>query len=276
MMISILIPTKNEELNIEDCLRSVATYTDDVVVIDSYSTDNTRKIAENLGFKVVDFDYSGGWPKKKNWAIENVNWKYEWIFILDADERVSKELWEELLSNIKADIHQEINSYSVRWEFYFMGKHLKYSWNGAPMIRIFRKGYGQYENLGMTNEGGWDNEVHEHLIVPGKTKKLKRLLIHKSRSDLHFWLQKQNEFSTWNSVRRFRNIAIENDKIRGRRLAKNIFLKLPLKPLIVWFYIYVLKRGFLDGRLGWHFAISRAIHEYNNNLKLLELKLTKK
>ena len=255
-MISILIPAKNEEKNIKECI-------------------NSAKL--ELNCRHFDFSYDGKWPKKKNWAIKNIHFKYDWIFILDADERISDELAEELrfcLNNI--DI--ETKGFAIRWEFFFLNKKLKWSWGDQYMPRIFKNKFAQYENLGMTDEGGWDNEVHEHLIINGKIKKLNSKLIHKTRNDLHFWLSKQNDFSSWNAKRRIikNNAELNNEFFKKKRIVKFIFSKLPFKPLLIFLYIYIIKLGFLDGRVGYHFAVCRAIHEYQNNLKIYEFKKHKK
>ena len=164
-MISILIPTKNEEKNIEECIISAKKISNDIKIVDSYSSDKTKEIALRFNdVEVVDFNYNGNWPKKKNWAIENLNWNNDWIFILDADERISNEMKKEIECLFSNGLDDSINSIMVKWEFYFLGKKLKHSWRGAYMTRIFRIGKAMYENLGMTNEGGWDNEVHEHLV----------------------------------------------------------------------------------------------------------------
>ena len=99
-MVSILIPTLNEKANMKDCLASVA-WSDDVVVVDSGSRDGTCELARAAGARVVDFKWNKQFPKKKNWALANVDWKYDWVFILDADERITPELAQEIQSAVK-------------------------------------------------------------------------------------------------------------------------------------------------------------------------------
>ena len=99
--ISILIPAKNERDNLRACIES-ARFADEIVVVDSGSTDGTREIAESLGARVVDFQWDGGFPKKKNWALANIPWRHEWVFILDADERITPELAAELRQAVAA------------------------------------------------------------------------------------------------------------------------------------------------------------------------------
>jgi len=151
--ISVLIPVRNEEKNILSCLKSVS-WSSDVVVVDSQSTDRTAELAERAGARVLQFHYDGGWPKKKNWALQSVQFQYEWILILDADERVDETLRDEMAQAIR---HAGFDGYYVRWKYVFLGRWLRHCWSEGWMLRLFRLGKGEYEDLGMRGEGGWDN-----------------------------------------------------------------------------------------------------------------------
>ena len=98
--VSVLIPAKNEELNLPACLKSVAR-ADEVFVVDSHSSDRSVEIAESYGAKVVQFDFNGRWPKKKNWSLENLPFNNDWVLIVDCDERITPELWEEIAAAIQ-------------------------------------------------------------------------------------------------------------------------------------------------------------------------------
>jgi glycosyltransferase involved in cell wall biosynthesis len=271
----VIVPTKNEEKNIRECLESV-NWAEKVYVVDSRSADRTGQIALALGAEVVPFDYDGGWPKKKNWAIHNLPIRTPWFLILDADERVDEELAREMADAVQQD---DIDGYYVRWRFIFLGRWMRHSWSHGWMLRLVRTGKGEYEDLGMRAEGGWDNEVHENIIVQGKTARLKNWLTHESNETLSYWSRKQNEFSDWNAVRRNRQLsegmpplqyAFSRDTLKRRKYLKGLFLRLPLKPLLIFLYLYVLKLGFLDGRPGAYFCALRACHELNINAKLFE------
>lgn len=275
--VTVIIPTRNEERNIAECISSVV-WASQIFVVDSQSSDRTVEIARTKGVEVVDFIYEGGWPKKKNWAIKNLPIQNSWILLLDADERVTEELAEEISCCIKSD---DKNGYYIKWKFYFLGKWMRFSWSHGWMLRLFKRGTGEYEDLGLRNEGGWDNEVHENLIVEGDVGKLSNYLLHKSNQDLFHWLKKQNEFSDWNAHRRlmgennlWKNVekASLSDPLSRRRLLKSIFLKLPGKPFILFVYLYVFKLGFLDGREGFYFCLLRATHELNIGIKVFELR----
>jgi len=274
--VSVIVPTKNEGMNIRDCLESVQ-WADEIFVVDSQSTDKTGQLAEDLGAKVVQFHYDGGWPKKKNWAMQNLPIKNEWIFVLDADERVTPALKDQIAEAIQ---NPTIDGYYIRWKFIFLGRWMKHSWSHGWMLRLLRKGKGAYENLGMLGEGGWDNEVHENIVVNGRTARLTAPLLHDTKQDLSFWIKKQNEFSDWNAARRRLQLKeprpalrdfFSSDPLTRRKSLKRLFLELPGKPLLVFFYLFLFKRGFLDGREGFYFCSLRAIHEFNVSAKMFEL-----
>lgn len=278
--ITVIVPTKNEERNLPDCLRSV-TWADQVFVVDSHSTDGTAEIGQAFGAEVVDFDYDGGWPKKKNWSIRNLPIRNPWFLILDADERVGEALRNEIATAIQRD---DVDGYYVRWRFMFLGRWMRHSWSHGWMLRLVRTGRGEYEDLGMRGEGGWDNEVHENIIVEGPTVRLKSWLEHDSQESLSYWIRKQNEFSDWNAVRRLSQLEqgipplgelFASDPLLRRKVIKSIFVRLPFKPLLMFVYLYLLKGGFLDGRAGLYFCSLRAAHELHINAKVFELERTR-
>jgi hypothetical protein len=271
--VSVIIPTRNESLNLAAAIASVA-WAKHVFVVDSQSTDDTVSIAESMGADVVQFHYDGGWPKKKNWALRNLPLDTEWILLLDADERVTPELRDEIAHAIQ---RPEVVGYYIRWKFMFLGRWMKRAWRHGWMLRLFRRERGEYEDLGMRGEGGWDNEVHENVRVQGPTALLRAWLVHDSRQDLSHWVHKQNEFSDWNAVRRQRELneplppatdLFSGDPLRRRRLLKALYLRLPAKPLLMFFYLYIGRLGFLDGRPGLYFCALRAVHELNTEVKI--------
>ena len=272
--VSVIVPTKNEEKNLADCLESLQ-WADEVFVIDSNSRDRTGEIAKTFGAKIIQFTYDGGWPKKKNWAIQNISYRNEWLLIIDADERVTAELAREIAAAIEGG---GADGYYLRWKFVFLGRWMKWCWRHGWMLRLFRKGSAEYEDLGMRGEGGWDNEVHENIVVEGRTAKLRSLLLHDSREDVAFWIAKQNQFSTWNALRRIRNMdettplrkLFGNDPLLQRKAIKRLYLALPFKPLLTFVWLYVFRMGFLDGEAGFRFCTLRACHEAIIDAKVME------
>jgi len=275
--VTVIVPAKNEGANLQDCLASLE-WAEEVFVVDSRSTDATAAIVQQWGRQLAQFDYHGGWPKKKNWAIRNLPIASEWILVVDADERVTTELAAEIAHAIT---DQRVSAYYVRWKFVFLGRWMKHSWSHGWMLRLFRRGCGEYEDLGMRGEGGWDNEVHENIVVTGEVGRLKEMLVHDTNEDLAYWIRKQNEFSTWNACRRVRQLEMPLPSVVGmfsreplvrRKVLKALFIRMPFRPLFLFLWLYVIKLGFLDGRTGYVFCRLRAIHEFNVGAKVFELR----
>ena len=280
MNVTVLIASKNEAKNLPQCLASVS-WAKQILVIDSGSTDETEKITKEFGAEYHLFHYDGKWPKKRNWALTSGLVKQPWVLILDADERVSDELRSAMAEAIT---NKDIDGYYLKWKFIFFGRWMKHSWSHGWMLRFFKTGKGQYENLNMTNEGGWDAEVHENVVVDGRCARLSPLLDHESNSSLTYWIKKQNEFSTWNAERRRQQLKqpvpslmtlFSGDPVKIRKWMKSIFIRLPGKPFLIFLWLYVLKFGFLDGRAGFYFCCLRASHELNICAKLFEQKSMK-
>ncbi|MFT7512319.1 MAG: glycosyltransferase involved in cell wall biosynthesis [Candidatus Omnitrophota bacterium] len=276
MALSVLIAARNEEVNIVECIRSVQ-WADQVYVLDSQSSDRTVELAEAEGAHVAQFHYDGGWPKKRNWGLENLPIQNDWVLLLDADERVSLELKNEIADAIQ---NPDFNGYYLKWKFIFLGRWMKHSWSHGWMLRLFRNGKGCYEDLGMRGEGGWDTEVHENVIVEGKVGRLSEVLDHHSNQALSFWIAKQNEFSDWNAKRRLDQLKeplppftqlFSGDPAKTRKYLKALFIRMPAKPSLLFLYLYVYKRGFLDGRAGFYFCRLRAMHELNICAKVYEM-----
>jgi glycosyltransferase involved in cell wall biosynthesis len=275
--LSVLIAARNEELNIVDCIRSVQ-WADQVYVLDSQSRDRTIELAEAEGAEVVQFHYDGGWPKKRNWGLETLPIRNDWVLLLDADERVSPALKDEIAGAIQ---DPDRNGYYLKWKFIFLDRWMKHAWSHGWMLRLFRHGKGAYEDLGMRGEGGWDTEVHENVVVDGTCRKIKALLDHDTNQGLTYWIRKQNEFSDWNAHRRMAQLkdplpslghVFSGDPVKMRKWMKALFIRMPAKPTVLFLYLYVYKRGFLDGRAGFYFCRLRAMHELNICAKVFELR----
>jgi glycosyltransferase involved in cell wall biosynthesis len=274
-MLSVLVPTLNERSNIEDCLRSVA-WADEVVVVDSGSSDGTRELVRRCSARLVDFSWNGHLPKKKNWALENVSWKNEWVLILDADERVTPDLAfeiKEVLKNPTAD------GYFINRRFMFMGKWIQHcgyypSWN----LRLFGHRQGRYENLHPGDTRSGDNEVHEHLVLTGRTARLKHEISHFAYPDIFTWLEKHNRYSNWEAEIEVQGQgahqslhAIGEPLMRKRRL-RAWSRRLPFRPTLRFLYSYFFKHGFLDGYEGYVFCRLLATYEMLSAFKAHELR----
>ena len=274
--VSILIPAKNEAGNLPRCLASVA-WADEIVVVDSASTDGSQAIATAAGAEVIQFSFNGVWPKKKNWALEHVPWKNEWVFILDADEVLPPEAEEEL-RRIVTDPAHPIDGYWINRRFMFMGQWLKHAYYPNWNLRLFRHRLGRYEKLTDVATASGDNEVHEHVIVQGKTSKLRSEMDHFAFPSIDVFIEKHNRYSNWEarvSLDRFLHQSgtdLQSSQVGLRRRLKKLSQRLPFRPLLRFLFIYIWQRGFLDGKAGYHFARLHAIYEYLCVVKAVELR----
>ncbi|MEL6135832.1 MAG: glycosyltransferase family 2 protein [Cyanobacteria bacterium J06626_23] len=278
--VSVLIPAKNEEENLPACLESVAR-ANEVFVVDSQSEDRSVEICESYGAKVVQFHFNGRWPKKKNWSLDNLPFSNDWVLIVDCDERITPELWDEIADVIQGDN----DGYYLNRKVFFLGKWIRHGgkypdWN----LRLFRHAKGRYENLNteeIRNTG--DNEVHEHVVVEsGKVGYLKEDMLHIDFRDLYHWLARHNRYSNW-EARVYYNLLtgmgdggtiganLFGDSVQRKRFLKKIWVRLPFKPLLRFILFYIIRLGFLDGYPGYIYARLLSQYEYQIGVKLYEL-----
>ena len=276
--VSIIVPVRNETANLARCLDCVQ-WADEIFVVDSHSTDNTVQIAEARGAKVVQFDFSGTWPKKKNWALENLPFKNEWVFILDADEVLPPGAEGEVASAIASA--GEVAGYWINRRFMFMGKWLRHSYYPNWNLRLFRHASGRYEKLTDADTRSGDNEVHEHVIVRGPTGRLRCEMDHYAFPTVEVFIEKHNRYSNWEArVSADRQLSgsaaqISSGHVERRRKLKQLSQRLPFRPLLRFLYIYIWQKGFLDGREGYYFARLHALYEFLSVAKTYELTRSK-
>jgi glycosyltransferase involved in cell wall biosynthesis len=274
--VSILIPIKNEAANLPRCLESVS-WADEIFVVDSLSTDGSQRIAEAYGASVVQFNFNGTWPKKKNWALENLPFKHEWVFILDADEVLPSEAEEEFRS-ITSSAEHPLSGYWINRRFMFMGKWLKHAYYPNWNLRLFKHRLGRYEKLTDVNTASGDNEVHEHVIVQGATGHLKCEMDHYAFPSVDVFVEKHNRYSNWEArvaLDRFlrgSEHTLQSGTVGWRRRLKLLSQRLPFRPLLRFLYVYLWQRGFLDGREGYYFARLHGFYEFLSVAKTYELK----
>ncbi len=272
--VSLIVPIKNEAENLARCLASI-TWADEIFVVDSQSTDGSIGIAEEAGAQVVQFGFNGTWPKKKNWALENLPFRNEWIFILDADEVLPPEA--------EAEFREAITNpgqnagYWINRRFMFIGRWLKHAYYPNWNLRLFKHSLGRYEKLtdAATNSG--DNEVHEHVIVQGPTGRLRCEMDHYAFPSVDVFIEKHNRYSNWEArVATDRHLAqtsgtLTHERVGRRRQLKLLSHKLPFRGLLRFLYVYVWQKGFLDGREGYYFARLHGIYEFLSVAKTYEL-----
>ncbi|ABA23480.1 Glycosyl transferase, family 2 [Trichormus variabilis ATCC 29413] len=279
--VSVLIPAKNEQANLPACLDSLQR-ADEIFIVDSQSTDKSIEIAKNYGANLVQFYFNGRWPKKKNWSLDNLPFRNEWVLIVDCDERIPNELWDEIAQVIKTE---EYTGYYLNRRVFFLGKWIRYGgkypdWN----LRLFKHKLGRYENLhteDVANTG--DNEVHEHVVMQGKVGYLKEDMLHEDFRDIYHWLERHNRYSNWEARVYYNLITGQDDRdtiganlfgeaVQRKRFLKRVWVRLPFKPLLRFILFYVIRLGFLDGRAGYIYGRLLSQYEYQIGVKLYELR----
>ena len=264
--VSILIPIKNEAANLPRCLAAVR-WAAEVFVVDSESTDGSQKIAESCGAKVVQFLFNGTWPKKKNWALENLPFSNEWVFILDADEVLPPEAESEIAGIVTRNSDGP-DGYWINRRFMFMGRWLRHAYYPNWNLRFFKHRLGRYEKLTEVATASGDNEVHEHVIVQGTTGHLSSEMDHYAFPSVEVFVEKHNRYSNWEArvaLDRFLKAnsgEIQKTDVGLRRTLKRISHHLPFRPLLRFLFVYVWQRGFLDGAEGYYFARLHAFYEF--------------
>lgn len=277
--ITVLIPVKNEEANLPRCLASV-TWASEVIVIDSASTDRTATIARQLGAQVVQFPYSPPWPKKKQWALDNLPVKNDWIFLLDADEVLPPSASGILFPIVKEPIKENSPlGYWVDRRFYFLGQPLRHAYTPNWNLRLFRRGSCHFERLSSIETHSGDNEVHEHLICCGPTARLPQLVMdHYAFPTVEVFMEKHLRYAAWEAaveLHPHRNNIKEklSPTVALRRFIKNLSRHLPGRPLWRFLWVYWFQKAFLDGPAGYTFARCHAVYEHLIAIKKRELKL---
>jgi glycosyltransferase involved in cell wall biosynthesis len=274
VQVSLIVPIKNEAANLERCLASIQ-WADEIFVVDSKSTDGSIEMAERAGARVVQFEFNGTWPKKKNWALENLPFRNDWIFILDADEVLPPEAEQEFRDTIANA--GETAGYWINRRFMFIGTWLKHAYYPNWNLRLFRHSLGRYEKLTDAETNSGDNEVHEHVVVPGPTGRLRCEMDHYAFPSIDVFIEKHNRYSNWEArVATDRHLAatggtLTHERVGRRRQLKMLSHKLPFRGLLRFLYVYIWQKGFLDGREGYYFARLHGIYEFLSVAKTYEL-----
>jgi glycosyltransferase involved in cell wall biosynthesis len=282
--VTVLVAARNESANIARCIESLKPAAR-VVVLDSGSTDGTSSIAAAAGAEVVQFAYRGGYPKKRQWAIDNLAFDTEWILLVDADEQIPIALWHEIFAAIRQE--DGPSAYFIRKGFHFLGRRFRSGGFSFDAILLFRIGSARFEYLVEDDPSGMDMEIHERLIVDGKTARLGTPLIHDDFKGLDSYIDKHNRYSDWEAhVRstflRTGRWGVEAVKPRLfgnpqeiRRFLKLVALRIPLEPTLWFLYHYLFRGGFLEGARGYIACRIRSAYIAAVRAKMYELRLRK-
>jgi glycosyltransferase involved in cell wall biosynthesis len=264
-MISVLILTKNEAQDLPGCLQSVR-WSDDVCVFDSGSTDSTATIAKQAGARFVqragssEKAFGGDEAAHKNWALANIPFQHKWVFHLDADERVPPELAKSMREAV-ANPGDNV-AFRVRRRDFWEDTWLKHAVASSFYIRLFRRDKMRYERL-----------INPVSIADGPVGEVAGYLDHYPFSKgMTHWLSKHNAYSSLEAEQIVRNRAarrefsfsqafLAKDFNQRRFHQKELFYRIPARPLLKFFLLYVVRRGFLDGRAGLNYALLQSFYE---------------
>ncbi len=273
--VSVLILTKNEQHDLPACLNSVA-WSDDVHVLDSGSTDDTVALARAQGALVTSRTYPGSTAPfggdeaaHRNWGLRNIPFKHGWLLLLDADERATPEL----LAGMRAMLAAPGDSvaYRIHRRDYFLGTWIRHVTPSPFNIRLIQPAAVSYERI-----------INPVTLVNGAVGEMEAHFDHFPFSKgMSHWFAKHNDYSTFEARHlmdgqkgpqtfQLRKALFAKDINERRMHQKGIYYRLPWRPLVMFLGLYVGKRGFLDGRAGFVYAVLRAIYEYMIVLKVAE------
>jgi glycosyltransferase involved in cell wall biosynthesis len=267
-MISVLILTKNEEQDLPGCLESVR-WSDDVQVYDSYSTDRTLEIAEARGARVTQRHFDN-WAAHQNWGLAQLAFRHPWVLYLDADERVSPKLAASMRRAVQNPADKV--AFRLRRRDFWGERWLKHAVASSYYIRLFRPEKMRYERL-----------VNPVALADGAVGELHGYLDHYPfNKGITHWLARHNSYSSLEAQEIMNNRAarrtfhpwqafLAKDRSQRRAHQKQLFYRLPARPLVKFFLLYLGKRGFLDGRAGLDYALLQSFYESMIVLKTKEL-----
>ncbi|MCX7113635.1 MAG: glycosyltransferase family 2 protein [Proteobacteria bacterium] len=268
MSVSILILTLNEEVNLSDCLASVA-WSDDIVVFDSHSSDRTIEIAQAAGAHMVQRRFDN-YAAQRNAALNDVTYRHPWLLMLDADERVTPELHSEIIATLE-QADADITLYRMRRQDLFFGRWLKRS-SGYPTW------FGRLMRIGRVRV---EREINEEYHTDGKISHLREHLLHYPfNKGVAYWIERHNRYSSMEAKAllaetqgcfAYRDLWT-HDPVRRRKALKQFAYRLPARPLLVFLYLYLWRGGLLDGGPGFTFCLLRTFYEFMIDLKVRELR----
>ncbi len=267
--LTVIVATLNEERHVERVLSS-AREVGPAYVVDAFSSDGTREVARACGATVVEHEWEG-YAAQKNWALGHLPVETEWLLFLDADEYLTPALVEEIE---RAVTRTDVDGFYMPRMNIFMGRPLKHAWwYPDHQLRLFRVGKGRYES----------RAVHESVIVDGPVGFLNAALQHENLKGIDAFVERHRRYATfeaqemvrvqregWGTQRRGRLLGTWPE--RRRFLKIRVWYRLPFRPAIRFLWIYVVKRGFLDGRAGLVYASLLAMYEIMINAKVAELR----
>ncbi|HLO75448.1 MAG TPA: glycosyltransferase family 2 protein [Magnetospirillum sp.] len=269
MSVSVLILTLNEERNLPRCLEALS-WCDDVVVLDSFSTDRTVEIAKAHGARVIQRRFDD-WSTHQNWALANIGFRHRWVYYSDADEVVPADLRDELLA-VANDPTAKPVAYRLRYKNYFCGRWLRHC--GIYPVWVLR--FFQPDKV------RWKRLVNPVAEVDGAEGRLHHHFLHYTfNNGLNAWFDKHNRYSWQEAVESLESLRSSKlsldwsalaDPVRRRRFLKELSFRMPFRPTLRFLYMYILRLGFMDGWPGYTYCRLLALYEYMIVVKMTEIR----
>lgn len=278
--VTVIVAARNEARNLPRCLESLRDV-GEIYLIDSQSTDSTVEIAESYGAKVMQFHYQGGWPKKRQWAMDSLPLSYDWILLIDADEALSPQLVSEIRQAIQ---NPAFDAYYISLRMFFLAHELRHCASFYKLL-LFRHGKARFEcRLKDQDDSMADMEVHEHIVMEsvskGRVSKLHHSLLHHNVESLSHYIQKHDKYSNWDA-----RVWFEGDKnardlapsffgsqAQRRRWIRKLFFGVPGSPVMYFLFKYIFCLGFLDGIPGLIYCGLQGVQFFHIKAKIYELK----
>jgi glycosyltransferase involved in cell wall biosynthesis len=268
--VTVMVLAKNEEAGLANTLNGLKEF-DQVVVIDSNSTDQTQAIARACGAEVVNFTWNGQYPKKKQWSLESAGARHPWILLLDADEIPSVELVREIRALAPELAAHRYGAYEIGLTYKFAGRFLTHGHRVVKrsLLDPNRATHPVVDDLDAP--GIREVEGHYQPVVDGAIGRLAGRLFHDDRDPVASWFDRHNRYSDWEAYLHLQADA-KRDIASKRSRNGRIFDKVPFKPGVFFVYSYLLRGGFLDGKPGFDYAMALSMYYWQIGLKVRELR----
>lgn len=264
-----VVPTLNESRNIDRCLRALRDF-EQVVVLDSASTDETQSKAAAAGVDVVEFRWNHQYPKKKQWALDNLPLRHDWVLFIDGDETPSPSLIQELRHLFATPTNlSNFGGFDIDLDYAWCGRTLRYGHRVTKrsLVHRTRARFPELDDLEAPGMG--EQEGHYQPITDHTVGHLRQRITHFDHDPLSSWFQRHNRYSDWEAYLRTAP-GVRQAVAAIRTPQGRLFDRVPFKPLVFFLYCFVIRRGFLDGRAGLDYALALAFYYWQISIKTRE------
>lgn len=264
-----IVISKDEQAAIARCIKAVS-FVDQVIVVDSSSTDRTVEIARSLNAEVLNFTWNGAYPKKKQWGIEHASVRHDWVLTLDADEIVTPSLAEELRDLFKRGAPSEHAAFDIQLDYTFAGRTLRHG-HRVRKRSLLNRTLSRFPEIKDLNAPGiTEVEGHYQPKVAGSVGLLSQRILHDDPDPVASWIARHNRYSDWEAYLRTHPQARETVRDSRSRQGQ-VFERVPFKPFTFFVYSFVFRGGFLDGRAGFDYAYALAFYYWMISAKVREI-----